>query len=41
MAHWSDLPPDTEGELLFRGSNCFSGYLNDPELTAQVFDDEG
>jgi fatty-acyl-CoA synthase len=36
-----DLSPDTEGELLFRGSNCFSGYLNDPELTAQVFDDEG
>jgi fatty-acyl-CoA synthase len=36
-----DLPPDTEGELLFRGSNCFSGYLNDPELTARVFDDEG
>jgi fatty-acyl-CoA synthase len=36
-----DLPPDTEGELLFRGSNCFSGYLHDPELTAQVFDDEG
>jgi fatty-acyl-CoA synthase len=37
----ADLPPGTEGELLFRGSNCFSGYLNDPELTAQVFDDEG
>ena len=36
-----DLSADTEGELLFRGSNCFSGYLNDPELTAQVFDDEG
>jgi fatty-acyl-CoA synthase len=36
----ADLPPGTEGELLFRGSNCFSGYLNDPELTAQVFDDE-
>jgi len=36
-----DLPPNTEGELLFRGSNCFSGYLNDPELTAQVFDGEG
>jgi fatty-acyl-CoA synthase len=37
----ADLPPDTEGEMLFRGSNCFSGYLHDPELTAQVFDDEG
>jgi fatty-acyl-CoA synthase len=37
----ADLPPGTEGELLFRGSNCFSGYLNDPELTAQVFDGEG
>jgi fatty-acyl-CoA synthase len=36
-----DLPPNTEGEMLFRGSNCFSGYLHDPELTAQVFDDEG
>jgi fatty-acyl-CoA synthase len=39
--HGVDVPPDTEGEMLFRGSNCFSGYLNDPELTAQVFDDEG
>lgn len=36
-----DLPPDTEGELLFRGSNCFDGYFRDPELTARSFDDEG
>jgi fatty-acyl-CoA synthase len=36
-----DLPPDTEGELLFRGTNCFDGYLHDPELTAAAFDDEG
>ena len=25
--------------MLLRGSDCFSGYLNDPELTAQVFDE--
>ncbi|GAB3585970.1 class I adenylate-forming enzyme family protein [Amycolatopsis endophytica] len=37
----ADLPPGTEGELLFRGSNCFDGYFRDPELTASVFDEEG
>jgi fatty-acyl-CoA synthase len=36
-----DLPPDTEGELLYRGPNCFDGYFRDPELTARAFDDEG
>ncbi|WP_280236889.1 class I adenylate-forming enzyme family protein [Nocardia cyriacigeorgica] len=36
-----DLPPGTEGELLFRGTNCFDGYLHDPELTARCFDDQG
>ncbi|MFB9905994.1 class I adenylate-forming enzyme family protein [Allokutzneria oryzae] len=36
-----DVPPETEGELLFRGSNCFDGYYKDPELTRRVFDDEG
>ncbi|OMC10594.1 hypothetical protein A5736_00100 [Mycobacterium sp. SP-6446] len=36
-----DVPSGTEGELLFRGSNCFDGYLHDPELTARSFDDEG
>jgi fatty-acyl-CoA synthase len=36
-----DVPPGTEGELLFRGGNCFDGYLHDAELTARSFDDEG
>ncbi|MGW0003081.1 class I adenylate-forming enzyme family protein [Nocardia grenadensis] len=36
-----DLPPGSEGELLFRGTNCFDGYLHDPELTARCFDDKG
>jgi fatty-acyl-CoA synthase len=36
-----DVPPGTEGELLFRGGNCFDGYLHDPELTARSFDDDG
>lgn len=37
----ADLPPGTEGELLFRGTNCFDGYLHDPELTAASFDGQG
>ncbi|WP_168200466.1 class I adenylate-forming enzyme family protein [Allokutzneria sp. NRRL B-24872] len=36
-----DLPPGTEGELVFRGSNCFDGYYKDPELSQRVFDAEG
>jgi len=36
-----DLPPDTEGELLFRGSNAFDGYLHAPELTARCIDADG
>lgn len=36
-----DLAPGTEGELLFRGTNCFDGYLHDPELTARSFDEQG
>lgn len=36
-----DVPPGAEGELLFRGGNCFDGYLHDPELTDRSFDDEG
>jgi fatty-acyl-CoA synthase len=37
----ADLPPDTEGELLFRGSNAFDGYLHAPELTARCIDGDG
>ncbi|MEC7501200.1 MAG: AMP-binding protein, partial [Planctomycetota bacterium] len=31
-----DVPPDTEGMLLFRGPNVMKGYLNDAEKTAEV-----
>jgi fatty-acyl-CoA synthase len=36
-----DLPPDTEGEVLYRGSSLFDGYQNAPELTAQCIDEDG
>ena len=31
---------DDDGEILSRGPDCFMGYV-DPELTADVFDDDG
>jgi long-chain acyl-CoA synthetase len=33
------LAPD--GEVIARGGNVFTGYLNDPEKTADALDDEG
>ncbi|HEY7043112.1 MAG TPA: long-chain fatty acid--CoA ligase, partial [Nocardioidaceae bacterium] len=30
-----------DGELLFRGGQVFTGYFNNPEATAEAFDDEG
>jgi len=32
-----DLPPGQEGEVLVRGLNLFSGYLNQPEYTRNAF----
>ena len=34
--HFEDLPPGSEGMLLFRGPNVMQGYLNDPEKTFEV-----
>lgn len=34
----ADLPPDTPGELLFRGPTAFDGYFRDPEATATTID---
>jgi long-chain acyl-CoA synthetase len=36
----NELPPGHEGEVLVRGLNLFSGYLNQPEYTQNVFIDD-
>jgi fatty-acyl-CoA synthase len=35
------LPPGEVGEIICRGHSMFDGYYREPELTAQVVDDEG
>ncbi len=35
------LPPDSVGELWYRGPMAFDGYFREPEITAEVFDDRG
>ncbi len=35
------LPPESPGEICFRGPNTFDGYYADAELNAKVFDAEG
>jgi fatty-acyl-CoA synthase len=37
----AELPPDTEGEVLYRGPHRFDGYYKAPELTAECIDKEG
>ncbi len=34
-----DVPDDTDGEVLVRGSNVFAGYWRDPAATADAFTD--
>ncbi|HCI7598612.1 medium-chain fatty-acid--CoA ligase [Escherichia coli] len=35
------LPPGCEGEEASRGPNVFTGYFDEPELTARALDEEG
>jgi non-ribosomal peptide synthetase component E (peptide arylation enzyme) len=37
----NSLPPNTAGELLVKGPCVFSGYYNNPEENAKVFDADG
>jgi fatty-acyl-CoA synthase len=36
-----DLPPDTHGEICFRGANAFDGYFRDPAETRRSIDADG
>jgi fatty-acyl-CoA synthase len=36
-----DVPPQTIGEVLFRGPNVFAGYWNLPQATAEAFTADG
>lgn len=36
----NELPPGHEGEVMVRGLNLFSGYLNQPEYTQNAFIDD-
>lgn len=37
----NELPPNTTGELLIKGPCVFSGYYNNPEENAKVFNEDG
>lgn len=36
-----DVPPNTPGELLYRGPHLFDGYYKDPQLSKRVIDADG
>ncbi|MEJ2156730.1 MAG: class I adenylate-forming enzyme family protein [Desulfobacteraceae bacterium] len=40
-AEGNALPPNQTGELLIKGPSVFSGYYNNPEENAKVFDKDG
>lgn len=35
------LPMNEQGEVCFRGPNCFAGYLNNEKATEETIDSEG
>jgi fatty-acyl-CoA synthase len=37
----ADLPPEVEGEVLYRGPGLTNGYHNAPDLNAECFDSDG
>ncbi|MBI2656200.1 AMP-binding protein, partial [Candidatus Woesearchaeota archaeon] len=37
--HFNDVPVSTEGEILIKGPNVFSGYWNKPHYNREVFKD--
>lgn len=39
--HLRELPPNTEGELITKGPNIFSGYFKSPEENRTVFTEDG
>lgn len=36
-----EMPRNVEGEICAKGDNVFSGYFNNPQATADAFDNEG
>lgn len=37
----NELPPNSPGELLIKGPGVFTGYYNNPQENAKVFDEDG